>query len=95
LNHTSELSVFRDEIDAIDKALVELIAERFKVADRVIEVKRGKAIPARLPDRVEQVVRNVLDHAKLTNAPQQTIEKIWRTLIAETIDYEEKILGEK
>jgi chorismate mutase-like protein len=93
MNYTTELSGFRDEIDAIDRALVELIAKRFKVADRVIEVKRAKNIPAALPDRIEQVVQNNLRNAKDTKVPSQTIEKIWRTLISETIAYEERALG--
>jgi isochorismate pyruvate lyase len=94
MNYTSELLGFRDEIDAIDRALVELIAKRFKVADRVIAVKRVKGIPAALPDRIEQVVQNNLRNAKDTHVPPQTIEKIWRSLIAETIAYEERALGQ-
>jgi isochorismate pyruvate lyase len=92
MNYTPELMGFREEIDAIDRALVELIAQRFKVVDRVIEVKRAKNIPAALADRVEQVVQNNLRNAEHTNVPAQTIEKIWRALIAETITYEERAL---
>lgn len=92
MNYTPELLGFRDEIDAIDKALVELIAKRFAVADRVVEIKRSKNIPATLPDRVEQVVQNVLAHAKVVKAPPDTIEKLWHVLIAETIKHEERKL---
>ena len=95
MNYTTELSGFRSEIDAIDRALVELIAKRFKVADCVIEVKKTKNISAALPDRIEQVVQNVLAHAQKTNVPPQAIEKLWRILIAETIAYEEKVLNTK
>ena len=85
----------RDEIDAVDAELVALIHKRFEIADRVIEVKRAKGIAAVLPDRIEQVVQNALQTAKHTHVPPQTIEKLWRTLIAETIAYEEKILNTK
>ncbi len=88
MNFSAELLEFRDEIDCIDRALVDLIAQRFKVVDRVIEVKRKNHIPAALPDRIDQVVQNNLRNAKKTNVPPQTIEKIWRTLISETIAYE-------
>jgi isochorismate pyruvate lyase len=83
------LSELRDEIDVIDKALVELIAKRFQIVDRVVGFKRGKNIPAHLPDRIEQVVQNNLRNAQGTDVPTASIEKIWRTLIAETIAYEQ------
>ena len=60
--------------------------------DRVIDVKKGAGIPAMLPDRIEQVVLNVLHQSQSSKIPPQTIEKLWRTLIAETITYEEKAL---
>ena len=89
------LENLRDEIDAVDAALVALIQKRFEIADRVIEVKRAKGIAASLPDRIEQVVQNALLNARHTHVPPQTIEKLWRTLIAETIAYEEKVLNAK
>ena len=89
------LAKLRDEIDSVDAELVALIQKRFEIADRVIEVKRAKGIAAALPDRIEQVVQNALRKAKHTQVPPQTIEKIWRTLIAETIAYEEKVLNAK
>ena len=89
------LAELRDEIDAVDAELVALIQKRFEIADRVIEVKRAKGIAAALPDRIEQVVQNALKNSKHTQVPPQTIEKLWRTLIAETIAYEEKILSTK
>jgi isochorismate pyruvate lyase len=87
------LAKLRDEIDAVDAELVTLIQKRFQIADRVIEAKRAHGLSAALPDRIEQVVLNVLRHAMETHVPAQTIEKIWRTLIAETIAYEERVLG--
>jgi isochorismate pyruvate lyase len=89
------LANLRDEIDAVDGELVTLIQKRFEIADRVIEVKRANGIAAALPDRIEQVVQNVLKNGEHTKVPPQTIEKLWRTLIAETIAYEEKVLNNK
>lgn len=93
--HQRELMKFREEIDAVDAELFALIQKRFEIVDRVIDVKNGAGIPAMLPDRIEQVIQNVLLHAKETNVPKETIEKLWRILIAETIAYEEKVLSSK
>ena len=85
----------REQIDAVDAALVALIQKRFEIADGIIEVKRVNGIAASLPDRIEQVVQNALDNAKHAKVPPQTIENLWRVLIAETIAYEEKVLNTK
>ena len=87
------LEELRDEIDVIDAELVALIQKRFEIADRVIAVKKRHGIAAVLPDRIEQVVQNALHAAKHTKVPPQSIEKLWRTLISETIAYEEKVLN--
>ena len=93
--HQRELLKFREEIDAVDVELVALLQKRFAIVDRVIVVKQAASIPAMLPDRIEQVVQNVLGRTKGTKVPPQAIEKLWRALIAETIDYEEKVLNTK
>ena len=90
--HQRELMKFREEIDAVDAELFALIQKRFAIVDRVIDVKQAASIPAMLPDRIEQVVQNVLRRSKETKVPPQAIEKLWRVLIAETIAYEEKVL---
>jgi isochorismate pyruvate lyase len=87
------LAELRAEIDAVDAELVALLQKRFEIAERVIALKSREGIPAALPDRVEQVVQNVLRRAGETNVPAHTIEAVWRALIAETIVYEETRLG--
>jgi isochorismate pyruvate lyase len=87
------LTILRDEIDAVDVDLVALIQKRFEIIDRIIEVKRANGIAVALPDRIEQVMQNALVNAKHSNVPPQTIENLWRGLIAETLAYEHKILS--
>ncbi len=89
------LAKLRDEIDQVDIALVVLLQKRFEIMDRVIEVKNKAGIAAMLPDRIERVVQNVVARASDTKVPRQAVEKIWRILIAETITYQERVLGQK
>ncbi len=89
------LAELRAEIDAVDAQLVALLQKRFEIADRVIALKAREGIAAALPDRIEQVVQNVLHLAADSNVPPKAIEMLWRTLIAETIAYEEKALRKK
>lgn len=90
-----KLKPLRLEIDAVDQALIKLIAQRFSIVDRVIKIKRNSSLPASIPERVEQVVQNAIQRAKESNIPEMTVEKIWRLLIAETIAYEESELTPK
>ena len=90
-----KLLPLRQRIDALDEALVKLIAQRFEVVDQVIEIKRHSNVPAAIPERIEQVVQNVVKKSQATGVPEITIERMWRLLIAETIAYEESKLSRK
>ena len=92
---STELAKLREEIDRADEALIELFRKRFAIVDRVIDLKRGAGLPAMIPDRIEQVVRNVVEKSMGSSIPPETMERLWRLLIAETIAYEEKRLTVK
>lgn len=87
-----ELLALRQKIDAVDAELLNLLARRFAIVDLVIEVKRTAGLPAVIPERIEQVVQNLVQKAEWTNVPPETVDRLWRTLIEETIRYEEKSL---
>jgi isochorismate pyruvate lyase len=91
----NELAPLRQEIDALDAALVKLIVQRFAIVDQVIEIKRNSDVPASIPERIEQVVQNAIEVSKGGGVPEVTIERMWRLLIAETIAYEELKLASK
>lgn len=50
-----DLRLYREEIDAIDDQIVELIAARMAIIHRVAAYKKQKSIAAILPDRVAEV----------------------------------------
>jgi isochorismate pyruvate lyase len=87
------LADLRKEIDDIDAALVDLLARRFAVVDRVIGVKLREGLPALLPERVEVVVARVRTLAVAAGIPADAAEAVWRALINQTIAYEEAVLG--
>lgn len=86
------MAPLRQKIDMLDGELVKLIAQRFAIVDQVIEIKRNSNVPASIPARIEQVVQNAIEKSKDSGVPAVTIEKMWRLLIAETINYEESKL---
>jgi len=71
----------RDQIDALDKDLVALLAHRAGYIDRAIELKEINGWPARIPDRVEDVVSKVRQEAEAKGLEPDLVEKLWRQLI--------------
>ncbi len=78
----------RDAIDALDQNLVRLLAQRMHYIDRAIELKPSEGMPARIPDRVEAVVQNVINTAKAEGFDPVLAETLWRQLIDWSIDRE-------
>lgn len=89
---TDVLQDLREEIDDIDNALVELLARRLRIVDRVVTAKQQHGIPATVPERVESVIAHVRGLALKRQIPAAMAERLWRLLIAETIAYEEAAL---
>ena len=83
----------RAEIDRLDEALVAMLAERAGYIDRAAQIKAEVDLPARIDDRVEQVVQNVRRHAATHRLPPDLVEKFWRRLIDWSIAREESHLG--
>ncbi len=83
----------RAEIDRIDESLVRLLAERATYIDRAAEIKSEVDLPARIEDRVEQVVSNVRAHAERSGLAPDLVETLWRGLIDWSIAREENRLG--
>jgi isochorismate pyruvate lyase len=79
----------RAEIDRLDAELVALFAQRTAYIDRAAEIKEQVGLPARIEDRVEQVVGNVRRHAVAHGLPPDKLEKLWRKLIDWSIEREE------
>lgn len=89
----STMAELRAEIDRIDAGLVDLIAERITYIDRAAELKPGLGLPARIDDRVEEVVAKVRARAVARGVDPDLAEALWRRLIDWSIAREEVILG--
>lgn len=83
----------RAEIDRLDEALVCLLAERAAYIDRAAEIKATVGLPARIDERVEQVIQNVRRHADTYGLPVDLVEQLWRGLVDWSITREEGRLG--
>ncbi len=79
-------------IDTLDPMLLALIAERFTFIDRASELKPSLGMPARVTDRVEEVVTNACNQAQALGFDPELTETLWRTMIDLAIAREERTM---
>lgn len=80
----------RTGIDTLDPMLVALIAERFTFIDRAADLKPALAMPARVQERVEEVITNARNQAARLGFDPELTEKLWRTMVDLAIEREER-----
>jgi len=88
----ADMSQVRDEIDRIDRELVDLIAERFGYVDRAWQLKLKSAEGAVVPWRIQQVIDKVRVQATEKGVSPDLCEALWRQMIGWFIQYEEENL---
>lgn len=87
-----EMAEVRFEIDRIDRALVDLISERFGYVDRAWQLKQHGSEGAVVPWRIQQVIDRVRARADDRGVSPALIEALWRQMIGWFIQYEEERL---
>ncbi len=91
----ADLSDVRVEIDRCDKALVDLIAERFGYVERAWQIKLGLGQEANVPWRNQQVFDRVRERAAERGIPPDMCEALWRQMVGWFIQYEEEKLKDE
>ena len=81
----------RAEIDRLDAAILDLVAERFGYVDRAWQLKTHRA-EAVVPWRIQQVIDKVRARAEQKGVPPELAEALWRQMIGWFIQYEEEKL---
>ena len=93
----TEMAHVRAEIDAIDAALVDLIADRFGYVDRAWQLKHAAGVEgAVVPWRIQQVIDKVRAQAARRGLPPDMVDMIgaqWRNMIGWFVQYEEEKLS--
>ncbi|MGV8848824.1 MAG: chorismate mutase [Propionibacteriaceae bacterium] len=90
----AELVSARSSIDNLDAALVHLLAERFKITQRVGELKAAKGLPAADPGREEQQIRRLRQLAADAGLDPEFAEKFLQFIVTEVVRHHERIAEE-
>ena len=84
----------RAQIDRLDRQLIEMLVTRAGYIDRAAQLKPAEGLPARIPDRVEEVVQHVRRNSGDLGLDPDLAEQLWRILIDWSIAREERVLGQ-
>ncbi len=82
----------RTEIDRLDQALVDALAERWGYVDRMWALKRAQAAEANVPWRNRAVIDKVRARAAEQGLPPEMAEALWRQIIGWGVQYQEERL---
>lgn len=87
------MAELREQIDALDGQIVDMLLRRAGYIDRAVQLKPAEGLPARIDDRVEEVVSRVRTRAGEIGFDPDLTEAIWRLMIEWSIRREEQTLG--
>ncbi|MEL7291128.1 MAG: bifunctional chorismate mutase/prephenate dehydrogenase [Pseudomonadota bacterium] len=79
-----ELNHLRDQIDAVDKQILDLLAQRLALVEKVGEVKSEHGLPIYAPDREAAMLASRRQEAEKIGVPPQLIEDILRRTMRES-----------
>lgn len=90
-----ELTRLRASIDNMDSMLVHLLAERFKITQRVGELKAKHDMPAADPDRESQQIDRLRALAVEAQLDPEFAEKFLQFIVREVVRHHEQIRDEQ
>lgn len=79
-----ELNELRDQIDAVDKQILDLLAQRLALVEKIGEVNSKHGLPIYAPDREAAMLASRRQEAEKKGVPPQLIEDILRRTMRES-----------
>ncbi len=86
------ISDLREQIDAVDEKLIKLLAERQRLVEAVIVVKKRDGVAARVPARVDYVIDRARVLARAHHLDPALAETIWTEMVEWFVAHEERKL---
>jgi len=85
-----ELKRYREEIDRIDRTILELLIERSEYAKKIGEVKKRKGLKIHVPERERQIIEKLLELNK-GRFPEKALVRIFREIISACLSLEQPL----
>jgi chorismate mutase/prephenate dehydrogenase len=79
-----ELAEYRQLVDALDNDLVNLLAKRSTLTQRIGEIKASTGLPVYEPEREKELIKARRERAENEGVPPQLVEDLLRRIMRET-----------
>ena len=90
-----ELIRLRGSIDNLDTVLVHIMAERFKITQRVGRLKAELGLPAADPQREAQQIARLRELAVVADLDPEFAEKLLSFVISEVVRHHEQLAARR
>lgn len=79
-----ELELLRREIDALDRALVDVLVARREVVDRIGALKRARSLPPVDPLREARMRAAMVEHGASRGLPEELVAAVLEAVLADS-----------
>lgn len=76
-----DLARLREEIEQVDRQVIELVVQRARLAEEAGDAKRIAGLPLLDPVREARVMETAAEHARQAGIPDAEVRQIFRLLI--------------
>lgn len=83
-----QLATSREQIDKIDRQIVDLINQRAAVVEKIGKIKSAAGLPITVPGREQEVLRHVAEIGSPGPFPTVRLKNIYSTLLKQMRDWE-------
>jgi chorismate mutase/prephenate dehydratase len=90
-----DLASLRDRIEAVDRQIIALIAERLRIVEDVIEAKLMSASPFRDREREESLIARLRAIAVAANVDPHQIERMYRVIMDMSVAHQEQAVRDR
>ena len=90
-----DLASLRDRIEAVDRKIIDLIAERMRIVEDVVEAKLAAASPFRDREREEALIGRLRAMATDAGIDPHEIERLYRVVMDMSVAHQERRVRER
>ena len=84
------LQPYRENIDSIDKQIIDLLAERYKQVAEIGKIKHSLRMPVYVPEREKALMKKLIDYSD-NRLSENTVRAIYREIISGAIRTEQPL----
>src|SRR5215207_7455234 len=85
-----DLATLRERIEAVDRKIIQLIAERLQIVEGVVEAKLAAASPFRDREREESLIGRLRTMAAEVGVDPHQIERLYRVVMDMSVAHQEQ-----